>query len=141
MVQLNFPAGAVSETTVVTYTEQMSPSQGTGGYIDAGTSFDILARDANANPVTEFSQPFTMTVTYQNADWEDAGIEDESYLNIYWWDGNTWLGLLPCTGCQHDTAGKQFTIVLNHLTEFALLGSNEPPSQRIYLPVISSNKP
>jgi hypothetical protein len=141
MVQLNFPTGAVSETTVVTYTEQMTPSQGTGSFLFADTSFDISATDANGNPVTKFLQPFTMSITYQETDWQNAGIEDESYLNIYWWDGSTWVGLLPCISCEHNMTNNQFTIALNHFTEFALLGDDKPPSQQIYLPVIRSNKP
>jgi parallel beta-helix repeat protein len=133
MVQLNFPPGAVSGNTAVTYTEQLTPSTGTGSFLFAGTSFDISALDANGNPVTNFSQPFTITVIYTDTDWLNAGISDESQLNIYWWDGSDWVGLLPCAGCSHDLAGNRFIIVLDHLSEFALLGRQET---QIYLPIL-----
>jgi hypothetical protein len=125
-VQLDFPAGAVSESTVVTYTQRTAPSQSTGGLAFAGTSFDISATDTKGNPMTNFSQTFNMTVAYADADWQNAGITDETTLNVYWWDGAAWNGLLPCTGCSHNTDDNEFVISLDHLTEFALLGVKPP---------------
>jgi hypothetical protein len=125
-VQLDFPAGAVSESTVVAYTQRTTPSQSSGSLAFAGTSFDIWATDTNGNPVINFSQTFNMTIAYADADWQNAGITDETTLNVYWWDGTAWNGLLPCTDCSHNTDSNEFVISLNHLTEFALLGVKPP---------------
>jgi hypothetical protein len=133
MIALNFPPAAVSSNTSVTYTQQLTPSTGTSSLMFAGTSFDISATDANGSPVTNFSPPFTMTLTYTDTDWQKAGISHESQLNIYWWDGKAWVGLLPCPGCQHDPTNNRFVILLDHLTEFALLGRQET---QIYLPLL-----
>ena len=43
-------------------------------------------------------------------------------LNLYWWNSTQWTNLMPCTDCSHDAISNQFTITLDHLTEFALLG-------------------
>lgn len=125
-VDLDFPPGTVSESTVVTYTQQTAPSQSAGSLAFAGTSFDISATDTHGNPVTSFSQVFNMTIAYADADWQNAGITDETTLNVHWWDGATWNALLPCAGCSHDTDDNEFVISLDHLTEFALLGAKPP---------------
>ena len=121
-VQLDFPPDAVSESTVVTYTRRTAPSQSTGGLVFAGTSFEISATDTSGNPVSNFSRTFNMTVAYADNNWQSAGIANETTLNVYWWDGTAWNGLLPCTGCSHDTDSNEFVISLDHLTEFALQG-------------------
>jgi hypothetical protein len=133
-VQLDFPPGAVNESTVVTYTQRTAPSQSTGGLAFADTSFDISATDTNGNPVTSFSQTFNMTVAYADTDWQNAGIANETTLNVYWWDGAAWNALLPCTGCSHNTDDNEFVISLDHLTEFALLGAKPPTPTRTNTP-------
>jgi hypothetical protein len=133
MVQLNFPPGAVISKTTIIYTEQLTPSTGTGNLLFAGTSFDISAIDANGDPVTNFSKHFTMTVSYTDTDWLNAGISDENQLNIYWLDGSDWVGLRSCAGCLHEPAANRFIIILDHLSEFALLGRQ---GTQIYLPIL-----
>jgi len=125
-VQLDFPPGAASESTIVTYTQKTAPSQSTDSLAFACTSFDISATDTDGNPVTNFSQTFNMMVAYADRDWQSAGITDETTLNVYWWDGAAWNALVPCPGCSHNTDDNEFVILLDHLTEFALLGSSSP---------------
>ena len=72
--------------------------------------------------MTAFYQPYDLTIQYADSDWQQAGISDESSLNLYWWNGSQWVGLLPCAGCSLDTQNNQIVVLLNHLTEFALLG-------------------
>ncbi len=97
----------------------------------AGVRFDLQAFDAFSQPVTQFGAPFTLT--YEDWQWQSAGIGSESSLNLYWNDGGVWTPVLPCDGCSHDTTANRIVAVLDHLTQFALFG--EPPSP-IYLPLM-----
>jgi hypothetical protein len=127
-VELVFPSGAVSTTTTIMYTELMRPSQQMTPFTFAGRSFQIDATDSNGSPMTQFNEPFTITLNYNDADWQQAGITAEESLNLYYWDGSQWLYLLPCDGCSLDTQNNVMTIVLDHLTEFALFGGFIPTS-------------
>ena len=65
-----------------------------------------------------------------------AGISDESSLNLYYWDAGNgeWIGLLPCAGCSLDTNANRLTIQFEHTGDFALFGEINYP---IYLPLVS----
>lgn len=132
--QIEFPADLVTLPTTFTYTAQNAPSQALGSYTFAGLSFTLVATDANGNPVTLFPANYTIQLTYQDSDWQDAGIADESLLNLAYWDtaAGQWVNVLPCGGCSLDPEQNQLVVVLNHLTEFALIGSiatdAEPPT-------------
>ena len=134
--EIVFPSGLVSETTTFTYTEEETPSEDTGSLVFAGQSFTLIAQDEQGNPITEFNTTFTITLNYEDSDWQNAGIPDESLLNLYYWNGTAWVGVLPCTGCSLDTEANRLVAMLNHLTEFALVGPQEPPTLRRYMPLI-----
>jgi hypothetical protein len=105
-VQLDFPAFAVKEEITVIYTELITPSTNTGSLRFAGLHFDISAFDSQGNPISEFLQPLSMSISYQDSDWQEAGIEDTRYLNLYWFNEQNWLGLLPCHGMAVSTIGR-----------------------------------
>jgi hypothetical protein len=73
-------------------------------------------------------------VTYADADWQSAGVAVETELNLYYWDGQQWRAILPCAGCSQDVVNNRITVVLDHLTEFALLADGR--SQH-YLPFLT----
>jgi hypothetical protein len=120
--QIALPAGLVTTTTVFTYSQFITPTQTAGVFAFAGRSFTLEATDSAGMPVTNFSRQFTITLNYSDADWQAAGIPDENSLDLFYWDGATWTATLPCTGCVLDTVNNRLIAVLNHLTEFALLG-------------------
>jgi len=74
--------------------------------------------------VTTFDQPYTITIHYDEADWQAAGIWPEAGLNLAYWDADTaaWVGLFPCAGCSLDTVNNVLVVVLDHLSEFAMVG-------------------
>jgi hypothetical protein len=84
--------------------------------------------------VTSFPASYTIRLTYQDSDWQSAGIADESLLNLAYWDtaNGQWVNMLPCAGCSLDSEQNHLVAILNHLTEFALIGSiatdAEPPT-------------
>jgi len=117
------PAGLVTTTTTFTYTELLTPTEASGAFAFAGRSFTLVATDAAGQPITTFSSRYTITLNYLDSDWQAAGIPAEENLNLYYWNGSAWVGLLPCAGCALDTVNNRITVVLDHLTEFALLGN------------------
>jgi len=129
---VNFPAGAVSGDTTISIAPQTAPSVAMTGLSFAGKAISINATDANGNPVTSFAQPFTLVVKYNDSDWQNAGITDEANLNVYFYKDGMWSPLFPCNGCTQDMDKNEFTLTLDHLTEFAVAG----PKVRIILPNI-----
>lgn len=59
---------------------------------------------------------------------------DESSLNVAFRNGTLWADILPCTGCGVDIVNNRVTVVLDHFTEFALIGDTKP---RLFLPIVS----
>jgi len=120
-IVLSFPAGSVATTTIVSCTQEITPTAGLGSFQFAGRAFSIEATDQSGQPVTTFTRPFTLTLTYNDEDWQSAGISSEEKLNLYFWNGNAWIALLPCAGCSRDTQANRILVLLDHLTEFGLL--------------------
>jgi hypothetical protein len=125
-ISLVFPAGAVSNTTLVTYTTRPQPTPAPGGFQFLGKSFILEATDLAGNPVTQFDQPYTLTLHYSDSDLEATGVWPEASLNLYFWDGVMWQPVLPCSGCSLDLDTNTLVAVLNHLTDFAVLGCTLP---------------
>ncbi len=120
---INLPAGVVTGTTAFTYTQISTPTQATGVFASADRSFTLVATDAAGQPITTFAGHYTLTLNYLDSDWQSAGIPAEENLNLYYWNGTAWVAVLPCAGCSLDTVNNRLTAVLDHLTEFALLGN------------------
>ena len=55
-----------------------------------------------------------------------AGVDDESTLNLYYWNGDQWQGVLPCSGCSLDTDNNVLVAVLGHFSEFGFMGDGNP---------------
>ena len=119
-----FPPGAVSVETTLTYTaEQPMP---TGDLEHIGHFFEMSAViSGTTTPVTSFSQPFTVTVEYTDA---EVGVISEPTLSLYSWNGSAWVG----ESSTLDTTANLVTSTLDHLTHFAVLGE----TNRIYLPLV-----
>lgn len=131
--QVVIPAGAITTTATLTYTEQTVPDDRVGGLAFANRAFTLDMIDDQGTPITAFTAAFTITLRYEDSDWQAAGIADETSLNLYYWDGDIWAPVLPCAGCTLDVVGNVITARLDHLTEFALVGR----TTRIYLPLIT----
>jgi hypothetical protein len=119
-----------TSTITFTYTPAISPTESAGELLFGGVGFTLSAADGVGNPVTVFTPPLTLTVSYQDADIPPGFDEEE--MNVHRWDvaASTWITLelfarYPLTN----------TIVagLDHLTEFALLGPREWP---VYVPLV-----
>lgn len=121
-IEIVFPAGAVDQTTVVTYTEQSALPSGEWWGVHF---FDLRAViSGTTTPVTSFDPAYGVFVHYGGLGLGPA-IEDS--LGLYWWDGGQWV--LENTS-QVDSANDVLTASVNHMTAFAILGE----SQRLFLP-------
>ena len=130
---VTFPPGAVPSDTTVNFQLLASPQQPVPNFSFANRVFTLVAT-SNGAPVTQFDQPYTMRITYDDGDLLTARITDPTQLNIVFWDGTAWIPLLPCTDCSINTADHTITVVLDHFTEFALVGPL--PLQSLYLPLV-----
>jgi hypothetical protein len=83
----------------------------------------LNATDEGGAAVETFEQPYALTLSYRDSDWQDAGVADEDELNLYYWNGSQWEGILPCSGCSLDTANNKLVVLLDHFSEFGLMGS------------------
>lgn len=125
---LDFPTGAVTSSTTVNYAPNASPGNPVGDLIFANTACTLEATDGEGDPVTQFDQPYTLTLRYQDSDWQNAGVADESTLNLYYWNGSQWEAILPCSGCSLDTVNNMLVAVLDHFTEFGFMGEEATPT-------------
>ncbi|MCB8920411.1 MAG: hypothetical protein H6662_02410 [Ardenticatenaceae bacterium] len=136
-VGVAFPPGATDDLTWVTLTQLSAPDvnrQAMAGDVTlANVYYRLDATDADGIPVTSFNLPFTMTIHYDESDWQHAGLTDESALNLAYWGNGQWQTLLPCAGCGLDTAVNELTALYDQTAQFALVGTTE---RTIYLPLI-----
>jgi thermitase len=126
---LDFPPGAVTSTTTVTYTPNASPSNPVGDLIFANMACVLEATDGEGDPVTQFDLPYTLTLLYEDSDWQTAGIDGEGSLNLYYWNGSQWEAILPCSGCSRDTVNNVLVAVLDHFSDFGLMGQGGSPTR------------
>ncbi|MCB0126435.1 MAG: hypothetical protein KDE58_29465 [Caldilineaceae bacterium] len=130
---VTFPRGAVEASTEVSFRLFAKPLQALPYFSFANRAFSLEAT-ANGEPVTQFAQPYTMVVGYDKGDLLAAGIDDPNELNLVFWNGSAWEEILPCTGCAIDTTAQTITVVLDHFTDFALVGPLPP--HMLYLPLV-----
>ena len=102
----------------------------------AGISFHVEVYADDGTPLTSFSEPYTVTVTYEDNQWQDAGIVDEATITLVYYDEEdaTWVDTHPCGGCLLDTDANLLVTLLDHATEFAVVGQSATDSW-IFLPV------
>ena len=81
-----------------------------------------------------FMQPYTVTMTYDDADWQAFDISNESALNVYAMADGHWQALLPCNGCTMNTAANTITLQTDQTTDFALM---QRVNWSLHLPTIS----
>jgi hypothetical protein len=132
--KVNFPAGAVEKDTRINYTPQFGSNKPAPNGYKMVRSFRLEGVDGTGAKVSKFGKNYTLTVPYSDAQLRAAGVTDPTKLNVAYWDGQKWVAILPCTGCKVDTAAKTVTVVLDHFTEFALIG--EASSYNVYLPSV-----
>ena len=127
-VTLTIPAGATGADAVfqiksidpaTTYASIGMPAgkEAVGAY-----AFDFKAFTDVSTPVTSFSSPITVSMTYQDSD--VIGL-DETSLAIYRFDGTSWSAL---SSCAVDTAQNSIECTTSNFSVFGLFGDEEVPT-------------
>jgi hypothetical protein len=136
---LEFPVGAVTRTTTITYTPLFSPTYPiSAGLRLAGNAFDLDAYCWIDLLAARFSEPVTLTIHYSDAD--IAGI-DESTLALYRWIG--WLeqwrkvggNFYPGEDQWLDAENNLLVARLRRFSRFGKYGVTYP----IFLPLVLRN--
>jgi len=135
---VQFPPGAVPDTTDVVYTAVPSPTQPISlGLRLAGLAFDLNAyRYGALVPSVTFFKTVTVTIHYADAD--ARGIFEDT-LKLYRWVPPTWefVGIRRGEGqTPPDTVNNVLTAWLRGLTRYGDLGITK---YDIYLPVVTRN--
>ena len=91
------------------------------------------ARDGSGQPVIQFALPYTLVISYTDEELAALGLSEDS-LNVAFWNGSAWVDVLPCAGCSVDTVNNRITVVLDHFTEFALVGT--AAETKVFLPLV-----
>jgi hypothetical protein len=94
--------------------------------------FTLEARNGAGQIITQFAQPYTLRVSYTDADLTALGVSEAS-LNLGFWNGSVWVALLPCVECSVNTSNNTITVKLNHFTEFSLYGAAR---RSIFVPLV-----
>lgn len=124
---LQFPAGAVSETTVITYAYQL-PGTPAPGLVGADRFFELNA-DQGGTPVTTFNRPVSVSITMP----PDSVIISGT-AGLYRLDGSEWVtdGITLT-----HSSDQEVDAYLNHFSLFAVLGD----THRGYLPLVMREVP
>jgi hypothetical protein len=118
------PAGAIG---VDYYMQVEKVATGTpaapSGFSLLGHSYEFDCYDSAGVPITDFSQPVTITIHYDEA---DLGSLSEDSLQIYWYNSTSsaWEAVTPCV---IDKVNNTITIQTMHFSQFGILGMTTLP--------------
>lgn len=131
------PASAVSEPVTVTYTSQAAPTHPLPAEYRLLRSFQLTAQRENQTSVTQLQQEYYMFLTYTPVTLAAMEIASEESLALLFWNGESWINLLPCNGCAVRAWAAQLTILTDVLGEFALVAKvTENTTEPLYLPYV-----
>jgi hypothetical protein len=122
--EITFPPGAVDGEATARHEEMTGPSAPPPAGTVPLRVFQLDVFDKDGRPITQFNHPYTLTVRYTPADLDVYGVSDAQNLRLAYYDTETgaWV-ILPTTV---NTADQTATALLDHLTEFALIGYIDP---------------
>jgi oligopeptide transport system substrate-binding protein len=124
---IQIPAGAVTDTIVITHTLTHILPPG-GNLTGIGHEFDVTAVYSSTGQPAQLApgQTYTLTVHYTDA---EKGPAIENTLALYYWDGSQWVKEPSSTV---DTIANTVTAHPDHFSLWAVLGE----TKRVYLPLI-----
>jgi Leucine-rich repeat (LRR) protein len=130
------PVDAVEGDVTFTFDPQPEPNYFIGNLVFTNNSFELTAQDSLEDPVTEFDEPLTITLHYDEEDL--AGTSEEKLFLYYWNEGENWWldAVTTCDGgfYTRNLDENWLSVPVCHLSEFALLGE---PVWNFYLPLMT----
>jgi hypothetical protein len=130
-IQLQFPAGAVEETTTI-FLADVSDETLNDNQV---RRFVLEGVDANGEVIRFFDTAYTMELRYTDEELAEAGL-DESSLHCAWLDEteNVWKQVESSV----DTENNIVTCQVDHFTQFAMSGETAPADgNQIFLPLLT----
>ena len=124
---IQIPAGAITDTIVITYTPAYGMPPG-GNLTGIGHVFDATAVYSSTGQPAQIAFGHTYTVTVQYTDAE-KGPAIENTLALYYWDGSQWV---KESSSVVDNIANTVTATPDHFSLWAVLGE----TRRVYLPLI-----
>ena len=124
---IQIPAGAITDTIVITYTPAYGMPPG-GNVAGIGHVFDVTAVYSSTGQPAQIAFGHTYTVTVQYTDAE-KGPAIENTLALYYWDGSQWV---KEPSSVVDTVANKVTATPDHFSLWAALGE----TRRVYLSLI-----
>ena len=121
---LVIPAGAVEGEVTIILKPTTKASGFMSPFVSARNDFEVLAFDANGAAVTEFDQPLTFTLHYEDG---DIGMIPVDSLAVHYFDvgQQRWLdAVTTCAdgGYSRNPEANMLSLPVCHLTEFAFVG-------------------
>jgi hypothetical protein len=123
---LKFPPEAVAEPVTVTLslTATLRPAS---GHSFMGCAISLNAHSASGSAVTTFSQPYTITVEYED---EDVALVHEETLGLFQWDQV--MGLWTDLESALDTEANELAATSDQVGSYAVVGETE----QVFLPFV-----
>jgi hypothetical protein len=120
--QIVFPPNLVGVPSLVVLTDRPAPPQPLGaGQLFANRAYTLTVLDAATEaPISQFRTSYTASISYADADLQNAGIGSSATLALASFTGSAWQ---PEAGGQLDLANHLVVTSLTHASDWALIGS------------------
>lgn len=137
LTRIDFPAGAVMQTTTLTLTPTLVSK---AGFAFSGHAFELIGyQEGNAQPALTFSMPATITIYYNQPD--IRLVSDEDNLILWRWANNQQqdaaLTCDPTSAYHRDLENHVLTLPVCRVGFFGLFG----PTHQLYLPLVRQSTP
>jgi hypothetical protein len=133
--EITVPAGAVSETTTLSYIPLGNPGEQPTGMFFAGQAFDLSAyQDGQLIEDFFFEAGSGITVTLHYTDSDLEGL-DPAGLALYTWTGTEW-STDGITRVGYDAEAHTVSFWVTHLTDFGLFAPEGKEEWMVYLPMV-----
>jgi hypothetical protein len=132
-LNLVFPPGATEQRLALEVQQENAPAPPPGLVIGEPVRINAYTA-ADRTPVTQFAQPFRMTVQYDDATLN--GADEATLALLFWEEASSQWSQVPAT---LDGEANNLNATLDHLTTFALVAqaSAPPGSQKLFLPLVA----
>jgi len=125
-LKLTIPSGALPTNTTVTIGQVNNPPELPSGLNYIGAPIDL-------EPDILFNSPLTIEIPYHDEHLSDAGISDDTALELYYYDESTgeWEEV---TIISIDTANNKIIAQITHFSYYAVTGLNGTPPEDLGTP-------
>jgi len=124
-INVQIPPGAITSTVTLTITPTIDPALPPAAADDVLRAVTLDARDSHGQPISHFDLPYTLTISYTDAQLAVQHINAAS-PHLLAWNGSAWVAPPICDICGIDTVLKRATLATNQTGAFALVGGTGP---------------